>query len=658
MKKIYIAMAVVATAMLVSCEREKDFGGMTPLGENEIGFVMQGVSTRSMEEAPQVMRGETIPVGMDNLGNALFLEETIEELNPTPATKGAPAYTVNVGKLYPNMGVYAESLGDATFELMDEDMYEHVGTPNDPNNEKGWRYHHNYGSNPWTDDTTPIDFYLRMPAEMGGVSNLSYADKKIEFNFIPLSTAKDQEDLLFSQTTLTKSEHDGYLPNGAPVLMYHALTGVKFRTNSDNSGSTKTIITKVKFTGLKGSGHCVFDGSSFEWTTTTAPYSYTQTFTNPAYSQDAWVDGTIGNEGGTAWDSDLNGTSWTAAAADHNLNNAKGELTFWFIPQEITDAVKLEVTFCVKTPDTAGATGGGEFTHQINIGEILAAKNVEWKAGQLRTYTLDPKDVDVEIFDYMEGKSKTALHVTNTGNVAEYVRMLVIGNWYGWESADDQSDGKEPDILVGYKYSGPSDPQYIADKAAHHAAAALFGRVHDGGGRPIEAVHDELGDGDDLALPVADADLAHELHQGRHEHHQQHREQHPALFRHPLAAGDGEHPQQQQKRRQPKGHHAHGPEEHLLQGHPKGRVRGPIEVQPQQDAQGDEHHAQDLRAHPLHDRGFPGGRFLLLLPLRRGELGLGRFLRRRLLGRGLLFRILFSAVGGCFLLLCQCVSSL
>ena len=469
MKKIYFALAVVATAMLVSCEREKDFGGMTPLGENEIGFVTQSVSTRSMEAAPQVMRGETIPVGTDNMGNAFFLEETIEELNPSPATKGAPAYTVNIGKLYPTMGVYAEDLGDATFELMDEDMYEHKGTPNDPKNENGWRYHHNYAGSPWPEDeTTPVDFYLRMPAEMAGVSNLTYADKKIAFDFIPLSTAKDQDDLLFSQTTLSKQDHDGYLPNGAPVLMYHALTGVKFRTNSDNSGSTKTIITKVKFTGLKGSGHCEIDGSNIVWTPgTSTSYTYTQTFTNPAYSQDAWVDGTIGNEGGTAWDSDLNGTSWTAAAADHNLNNAKGEYTFWFIPQEITEAVKLEVTFCVKTPDTAGATGGGEFTHQIDFGKILAAKNVEWKAGQLRTYTLDPKDVDVEIFDTMSGKSKTALHVTNTGNVAEYVRMLVIGNWYGWESEDDQSDGKEPDILVGYKYSGPSDPQYIEDKAAN-----------------------------------------------------------------------------------------------------------------------------------------------------------------------------------------------
>ncbi len=472
MKKIYLLLAVAATALLSSCVEEQSFNDVK-LGENELSFTIHGMATKSAIALPEAIQGVSIPMGNDGHGNALYLEETIEELNPSPATKGTPAYTINVGKLYPEMGVYAEDLGDATFTLMDEGMYDHIGTPNDPSVDDGWRYRHNYGESPWPDKTTPVDFYLRMPAQMSGVSNLTYADKKISFDFIPLSTAKDQDDLLFSQTSLSKNDHDGYLENGAPVLMYHALTGVKFRTNSDNSGTTKTIITKVKFTGLKGSGHCEIDGSNIVWTPgSTTAYTYTQTFTNPDYSQEAWVDGTIGNEGGTAWNSDLIGTSWTAAAADHNLNNANGELTFWFIPQVITDAVKLEVTFCIKTPDTAGTTGGGEFTHTIDFGEILAEKNVEWKAGQLRTYTLDPKDVDVEIFDTMSGRSKTALHVTNTGNVAEYVRMLVIGNWYGWETAEDfakyESTGQpEPDILVGYKYSGPEDPNYITDKAAN-----------------------------------------------------------------------------------------------------------------------------------------------------------------------------------------------
>ena len=40
MKKIYMAMAVIVAALLSSCEKEKDFNGYTPLGENDIAFVI------------------------------------------------------------------------------------------------------------------------------------------------------------------------------------------------------------------------------------------------------------------------------------------------------------------------------------------------------------------------------------------------------------------------------------------------------------------------------------------------------------------------------------------------------------------------------------------------------------------------------------------
>lgn len=51
----------------------------------------------------------------------------------------------------------------------------------------------------------------------------------------------------------------------------------------------------------------------------------------------------------------------------------------------MTDDVELKVTFCVKTPDTAGESGSGMITHTINFGEQLKAKNVEWKAGIFRS---------------------------------------------------------------------------------------------------------------------------------------------------------------------------------------------------------------------------------------------------------------------------------
>ena len=460
MKKIYFALAVVATAMLSSCVEEQSFNEMT-LGENELSFVLNGVTTKSADFTPQSTDGVTIPMGDDGQGSALYLEETIEELNPSPVTKGAPAYTVNLGTLYTTMGVYATQGsfgGDATFEVMDE--YEHKGTPKDPNapNNNGWRYNHNYSGRPWpTSDTEVVDFYFNMPASPVGVTFNERANKVIKFTYDrsdlqALSTAVGQQDILFSQASYSKTQHDSYLENGAPVLMYHALTGVKFRSGSDNTGATKTIITKVEFSGLQDYGKCVVDPSAENvvvWTDQEVKLgSFSQEFKNQTWEATSGVDGTV-NYGTYNPETSKFGESWYKAAGDKNLNDDDATQTFWFIPQVISEDVKLKVTFRVKTEDTQNGT---EITHTINFGKLV--KGVEWKAGQLRTYTLNPKDVDVEIFDTMSGKSKTNLHVTNTGNVPEYIRMLVIGNWYGWESEDDQEAGKEPEILVGYKTDG------------------------------------------------------------------------------------------------------------------------------------------------------------------------------------------------------------
>ncbi len=455
MKKVYIALAVIVTVMLSSCaEREMSFNDVV-LGENELSFTLQGVSTKAGDMKPVAVKGITIPMGTDNSGNALFLEETIEELNPSPVTKGAPAYTVNVGKLYTTMGVYATQGnfgGDATFEVMDYYINK------DSELGMGWRYNHNYSGRPWpTSDTEVVDFYFNMPAAPSGVTFTGRASKKINFSYQSPTTGEAQQDILFAQESYSKTQHDSYLENGAPVLMYHALTGVKFRNGHPNDHQTKTIITSVKFTGLKNSGTCTVDPSASNvvaWVPGSTTGDFTQGFDNPAYDEDSPVsspDGTI-----STWSSDLTGTSWTSAAADKNLNDENGSLTFWFIPQEISNDVKLEVSFVIKTPDTPN--GSGEYTHIIDFGELLNADRssaVEWEAGQLRTYTLKPFDVDVEIEDEITEDTKSDLHIANTGNVDEYVRMLLVGNWYGWEKAEDyasfkQTGSPEPSILVGY----------------------------------------------------------------------------------------------------------------------------------------------------------------------------------------------------------------
>ena len=469
MKKIYIAMAVLGTVALISCEREESFNELTPIGENGIAFTIGGVSTRSAEAVSNVERGVTLPVG-----NEYFLKEEIMELNPSPATKGAPAYTVNVGTLYPSMGVYAEDLGDATFDVMD--MYEHVGTPNDPKapkdedkeNGNGWRYHHNYADNPWPNETTPVDFFLRMPAAATGVSNLSYTNQKITFNYSSQEDGSLQQDILFSHTKISKREHDGYLPNGAPVLMYHALTGIKFRSGSANGGPTKTIITKVVLDGLNDTGKGTFDPSTNTVTWPAADQSIASGIFSLEYENTDW-SATANKDNTIAYVKDTDnpennkfGDSWYSAAADKNLNDEDGSLTFWLIPQTITKDVTLTVYFHVKTENTPdGSTPDGkEITHTIKLGEAL--DGVQWKAGQLRTYTLDPKDVDVDIFDQMSNLMKNNLEVTNTGNVDEYVRVMLMGNWYGWFPDQDPSKD-EASIMVGYTTSDMNDETMVAN---------------------------------------------------------------------------------------------------------------------------------------------------------------------------------------------------
>ena len=496
MKKFYIFLAVAATAMLLtSCEEELSFNNVT-LGENEIAFSFSNVATKATTNLPTAVKGISVPVGVDARGDAIFLEETIEELNPSPATKGAPAYTINLGTLYPVLGVYADGEGDkfggdVIFGKKDDDdaPYSRKGTYTSDFNE-GWRYSHSFKGSPWPDDeNSKVDFYLRLPAE-SAAEDFDYSTPgAIGFHYSSAENGEMQQDLLFGFTSISKKDHDWYRPNGAPVDMLHALTGVKFRSDCMNDNETKTIITKVEFTGLKGTGDCVITpaSSSVVWSELgTGSGSFSMEFTNPEYSTAAGVDGTVSFKKGT---DPKFGDSWYSAAADRNLNNEDGELTFWFIPQEITDDVKLKITFCVKTPDTSGAAGGGFVEHEIDFGELLnkdRSTPVKWEAGQLRTYTLNPRLVDVEIFDSMEGYKKSGLHVTNTGNVNEFVRMMVIGNWYGWTPDQDPSKD-EPMILVGYTHADPSNTEMVTPWFREDEHYGSFFDDTFKGGKPVAA---------------------------------------------------------------------------------------------------------------------------------------------------------------------------
>lgn len=499
MKKIYLLPAIVAAFALVSCETEPQFenGNGLDLSKDGIAFAFGGgKATKSADFSSSAKEtGMVFSVGQQS-GSEFYLEESVEDLNGYgPETKGSPIYTSNVSRFYPTFGAVTYLDGQ---DFTNDDPYissvdfESLNkTANIEDNQPGWIYNHYYATSPWPkgEDNKNLHFFLRMPTDHldgGAASDFVYgSDGSIEFEYSTPQTAKDQRDILFAYRTLNRKQYlDNYRTTGAPVTFYHALTGIKFRSANNNSNATKTVITKVEFIGLKGSGTCTVDADgTVTWEDQAlSPYSFSQTFSNPSYDK-TLADPSENPDGTYEYsenDEYFGGTSFvTGGNADkQNLNDTTGTLTFWLVPQdfaELSDAeaenIKLKVTFRVKTPDTPNGT---EITHTItDFGVRLKEAKVNWQAGQLRTYILEPIDVDVEIFDTMQGYNKENLHITNTGNVDEYVRMLVIGNWYGWETQDDfdsyERTGKpEPDILVGYKYAGNEtgvDPSHIDDMA-------------------------------------------------------------------------------------------------------------------------------------------------------------------------------------------------
>lgn len=447
MKKIHIVMAVLATAALASCQQEKSFEDKK-IGEKDLVFSLQGsASTRSAEDAVAIRKGVIIEGEKDENGNGLIMEETIETLNDiyVPATKGTPAYTENVGKLYENLGVVikngsSELLNTTGFYAMDDEM---VGG--------GWRYQGEFAG--WPDADTPLDFYLWMPVSNNGIQvtddtsptyGTTTVDSKkvhtITFSYITPkaptgsdSDAKAQQDLIFAARNITKAEAQGkYRVNGVPVLFNHALTGVKFAIK--NYDATKKITIKsVSFNGLYDSGTCTIipaKENNYKDKPTTEYSSGDGRVTWPAAtlkkSGDPINSDTFGapvDFNGTSFDSKGNyPKSFGAAGNMQNLNDADASQTFWLIPQTLTDAVTLTIVY------TFGSDK--EQTWVIDFGEIVAAKgDAVWKAGQLRTYTLRVNDVNVTITDQFTTAEKNNVQIKNTGNTAAFIRAAIIGQW-------------------------------------------------------------------------------------------------------------------------------------------------------------------------------------------------------------------------------------
>ena len=494
MKKIYFALAVLGAATLVSCvqELENNENQLAPVSKNALAFMVKGgATTRAGEEAAAVTRGVTIPLGNAVNGPSFYLEETVTEMDAaSPITRGTPVYTENAGVLYKNnMGVYSPdgSFGDAVMENMDAAQIDGGG----------WRYQHVYASDPWPSGTAR--FYLRMPATQAGVTGAyTYpADGKISFEYTSPATAAAQQDIIFAYTELTKAEHNGYLPNGAPVLFNHALTGIKFAIGNDkdeisyNADDNKIAIKEISFKGLKDHGTCVITpAASGTHVSATAAVWDPNALTTAldSLSSGTFADTVMFSKGGSFGE---NGGSYPDSFVSeetglHNLNDAAGTQTFWLIPQVISADVQLTIKYTF---------AGTENYWVIDLGSIL--EGVNWQAGQLRTYTIKVDDVNVKIEDTVVptatpnttlislvtgepildedgnehkftayGGTKSDVTITNTGNTDSFIRAALIGQWLDKDGNPvfgftDYTAGKV--VLVDSWYQD----QFVSHKGLH-----------------------------------------------------------------------------------------------------------------------------------------------------------------------------------------------
>ena len=452
--KWMIAALAAIGALVCSCANEKDVNVYNPESK-ALSLVLDGVATRAEYTAP--VAKFSYDLGKDDDGNSFFLEETVIEMGDlygsAPETRGTPAYTENVTKVYGNSfngvvyGPSAAIIADGAFTIM-----------SDSPTENRWR--RELGADPW-ETADPLTFFLRMPANMtsNGVSRLTYdgSTKKIAFDFSTPATASAQQDILFATRTIDKATYlsEYTSQGGASVLFRHALTGVKFAIgNNEAQNGIRTFISKIEITGLKDTGHAEFipDVSEEDFKDKTDKYSSAGSFT---WTNLATTEGTVFSQTFTAENVvDLGSgsgkgapSSFYASGEKDNLNDNDASMTFWFIPQQMDDAVKLKVKFYIQKD----GTDGEERELTLNLGsEILkqvAAHheiNKEWKAGQLRTFTLQPNVVDVEIKDKVTEFEKTDVKITNTGNVDAYIRAYIVANWYG--TGDNGEDG----VAAGY----------------------------------------------------------------------------------------------------------------------------------------------------------------------------------------------------------------
>ncbi len=472
-------LLLLAVLSLTCCKDEIIEEGSYP--ENEVSFTIgnDATVTKASTSSGEIQVASYAIEGVED--NDLVLVETVSNADnlyytDVVETKGTPVYTENFDALYGEQ-VYATAFvpKTGTVELLTEPWGIDFGNNGTVKLTKtaANTYSYNYSDQSATHvdwnlhwpDGGKLLYFIQAPYNTTNALNPDfYSDGSIQFDYTDPTTPSDvdgrqtivngasaQKDILFTSKTIS-DPGDGSRKCQANILMYHALTAVKFKAGNVDV-TTETVINSITFKSIKANGHCTITSNYDDENTSAGKNSSNiggdaatksskcSSWTSQA--TDLVVDYTqnfSGKTDYTAENSSFASSFYNGTTAEKNLiNAADGGEVMLMVPQTLSD-VEVVVDFSLYASNTHVLLGN--YTRSVKLSS-------SWKAGELHTYTLTVNKVAVNVTDEMsyDLTQKKNLSMTNTGNVVEYLRATFALAWY-------YGDGNDAICVAAYQGDG------------------------------------------------------------------------------------------------------------------------------------------------------------------------------------------------------------
>ena len=505
MRKLLYTLPAIALILGVSACREEIEPGPVP-GPVDGNMVIKfsvgngGDPDTKTSASGKAKQTDKILITDQNDANQLFLVETVQSLDGAYTaktgvdTKGVPVYTENFVQIHSaingipyeyaagTMGMRGPIDGSKQMSCIDQEKR---------------TYAYDFEAKDWPEGKNLL-FFLNAPANMtaAGVSGLTYTqDTKdpnngiTSFHYVSpssdemsvteipseieggdptileeLKTAVDAtklKDILFTSKGINKNDYWKNSDENSKVLFYHALAGVKFKSDNarkeDHTGNkVTTTILSVTLTNIISEGDCVVtpDQSYNASDSNANPGSVRKSSAASKWSNkdfDNLKNYTLANKGivgrGSAtynFDESFYGSE-TAQYGEYNINSANYEDTFFFVPQKNGECGKDVNVVITYTLSTDKDKSGNPIVHT----RAIKLSSFNWEAGNLYTYTLSANHVDITVHDQLDAdqKVKSDLSITNTGNTDCYIRAAIIANWF--DIHNDVKNQSQETALLG-----------------------------------------------------------------------------------------------------------------------------------------------------------------------------------------------------------------